>query len=142
MRTTTRILNTAAIAVPLLVEAAFLQRYAQEAASWHWYIHLFAGATLALVLMTGWARRHGRPVRFPLLWILLAHLYAAVPDLLIPENVPHQSWQNVFAGHVASHYLPGRGATWLVVASLALGVYLLTLDKLRRSSPRGAPAPR
>lgn len=84
--------------------------------------------------MTWWARRHARPVRFPLLWILLAHLYAAVPDLLIPENVPHQSWQNVFAGHVASHYIPGGSATWLV-ASLALAGYLLTLDRLPRHSP-------
>ena len=125
-----RIVTVLAVAGPLLVEALFLQRYAAEAASWHWYIHLSAGATLALPLMVIWTRRHRRPVPYPLVWVLAAHLFAAIPDLLIPENVPHQSWQNVFAGHVASHYLPGGSATWLVTASLALAGYLLTLDQL------------
>ena len=130
MRPPNRLLSGLAIAVPLLVEALFLQRYAAEAASWHWYIHLFAGATLALTLMTWWTRRHGRAVRYPLMWILLAHLYAAVPDLLIPENVPHRHWQDVFAGHVASHFLPGGGASWLAIAAVALAAYLLTIDRL------------
>lgn len=121
-----------AVVMPLLVEALFLQRYAAEAASWHWYIHLTAGATLALPLMVLWSRRHHRAVPYPLVWVLLAHLFAAIPDLLIPENIPHQTWQNVFAGHVASHYLPGGGATWLVVVSLALAGYLVTLDRLDR----------
>jgi hypothetical protein len=132
MTTPNRLVSGLAIAVPLLIEALFLQRYAAEAASWHWYVHLFAGATLALVLMTAWSRRHGRAVRFPLVWVVLAHLYAAIPDLLIPENVPHQRWQNVFAGHVAAHYLPGGGATWLTIAALALAGYLLALDRLRQ----------
>jgi len=127
-----RLAATLAVAVPLLLEALFLQRYAAEAASWHWYIHLAAGATLALPLMVLWSRRHHRPVPYPLVWVLLAHLFAAIPDLLIPENVPHQSWQDVFAGHVASHYLPGGGATWLVVVALALVGYLRTLDRLDR----------
>ena len=122
------------IVLPLLAEAAFLQRYAAEAAAWHWYVHLFTGATLALVLMTFWTRRHHRPVPYPLVWIVLAHIYAAVPDLLIPENVPHQHWQDVFVAHVASHYAPGRGATLLAVASLALAGYLLTLDRIHRQA--------
>lgn len=121
-----------AVVGPLLVEAGFLQRYAAEAASWHWYVHLAAGATVALPLMVLWSRRHHRPVPYPLLWLLLAHLYAAIPDLLIPENVPHRGWQDVFAGHVASHYLPGGGATWVAVVSLALAAYLVTVDRLDR----------
>lgn len=132
MRPPTRTLSTLAIALPLAIEGLFLQRYAAESASWHWYVHLCVGATLALALMTWWTLRHRQPVRLPLLWILSAHLYAAVPDLLIPENIPHRHWQDIFAGHVASHFLPGGGATWLAIASLALGGYLFTLDRVGR----------
>jgi len=39
------------IVVPVAVEVWFLGKYAAEAASWHWYVHFFAGATLALILM-------------------------------------------------------------------------------------------
>ncbi|MDQ6748235.1 MAG: hypothetical protein M3010_09060 [Candidatus Dormibacteraeota bacterium] len=130
-RRPTRVLG---VALPLLAEGAFLQRYAAQGAAWHWYIHLFTGATLALLLMAFWTRRHHRPVPYPLVWVVLAHIYAAVPDILIPESIPHQHWQDVFVAHVASHYAPGRGATLLVVASLALGGYLLTLDRTRDQS--------
>lgn len=129
-----RVAVAAGVVLPVAVEVWFLGKYAAEAASWHWYIHFFAGATLALMLMACWSWRHRRPVPFPLAWVLLAHFYAAAPDLVIPENVPHKPWQNVFAGHLASHYLPGRGLSWLVVFAVALGAYLLALD--RRTSPR------
>ncbi len=126
----------AGIAVPVAVEVWFLGKYAAEAASWHWYVHFFAGATLALVLMAWWSWRHRRAVPFPLVWVLLAHFYAAAPDLVIPENIPHKPWQEVFVGHLASHYLPGRGLSWLVVFAVALGGYLRTVDR------RAAPPPR
>jgi len=106
-----------------------LARYAAEDASWHWYIHFLTGASLALVLMTQWSWRHRGPVRLPLAWIVLAHFYSAAPDLVIPENIPHQKWQNAFAGHVASHYLPGRGLMCLVVFAVALGGYLAALER-------------
>jgi len=122
MRRPRHTLTVLAIALPLLAEGLFLQRYAADAVSWHWSVHLCVGATLALTLMTWWAHRPRRPVRFPLLWILLAHLDAVVPDLLMPENVPHQSWQDIFARHVTSH--PAGGASWLAIASLALGAWV------------------
>ncbi len=121
--------SAVAVIAPLAVEIWLLVRYAAEDASWHWYIHFFAGASLALVLMTQWSWRHRRPVRLPLAWIALAHMYSATPDLVIPENIPHQKWQNAFAGHVASHYLPRRGLTWLVVFALSLGGYLAALER-------------
>jgi len=127
----------AGIVVPVAVEVRFLGKYAAEAASWHWYVHFFAGATFALVLMAWWSWRHRRAVSFPLVWVLLAHFYAAAPDLVIPENNPHKPWQEVFLGHLASHYLPGRGLSWLVVFAVALGGYLLILD--RRTAPPRRP---
>lgn len=125
----------AGIAVPVAVEVWFLGKYAAEAASWHWYVHFFAGATLALVLMTWCSWRRRRAVPFPLVWVLLAHFYAAAPDLVISENVPHKPWQEVFVGHLASHYLPGRGVSWLVVFAVALGGYLFTLDRRTATPP-------
>ena len=127
----------AGIVVPIAVEVWFLGKYAAAAASWHWYVHFFAGATCALILMAWWSWRHRRAVSFPLVWILLAHVYAAAPDLVIPENIPHKPWQEVFLGHLASHYLPGRGLSWLVVFAIALGGYLLILD--RRTAPQPRP---
>ena len=123
------------IAVPIAVEVWFLGKYAAEAASWHWYVHFFAGATLALALMTWWSWRHRRAVPFPLVWLVLAHFYAAAPDLVIPENIPHKPWQEVFVGHLASHYLPGRGLSWLVIFAVALAGYLLALDRRTASPP-------
>ena len=125
------------IAAPIVLEVWFLGKYAAQAASWHWYVHFVAGATLALVLMTRWSWHHRRAVPFPLVWLVLAHFYAAAPDLVIPENVPHKPWQEVFVGHLASHYLPGRGLSWLVVFAVALAGYLLALN--RRMAPPLVP---
>jgi len=123
------VLAAVAVVSPLAVELWLLARYAAEDASWHWYIHLFAGASLALVLRTQWSWYHRRPVRLPLAWIVLAHFYSAAPDLVTPENIPHQKWQNVFAGQATSHYLPWRGLMWLVVFAVALGDYLAALER-------------
>lgn len=128
----------AGIVIPVVAEVWFLGKYAAEAASWHWYIHFFAGATVVLVVMTWWSWRHRRAVPLPLEWVLLAHFFAAAPDLVIPENIPHKPWQEVFVGHLASHYLPGRGLSWLVVFAAALAGYLLTLARRTTSSPPGA----
>lgn len=129
----------AGIVLPIVAEVWFLGKYAAEAASWHWYIHFFAGATVALVAMTWWSWRRRRTVPFPLAWVLLAHFFAAAPDLVIPENIPHQPWQEVFVGHLASHYMPGRELSWLVVFAAALAGYLLTLARRTTPPPVGAP---
>ncbi len=123
-----------AVGVPIAVELWFLGKYASEAASWHWFVHFFAGATLALIVMSWWSWRKRRPVPAPLVWVLLAHLFAAAPDLVIPESVPHQPWQNVFVGHLATHYLPGRGLSWLVIFAVALAGYLLVISDRRMAS--------
>lgn len=122
---------TCGIVVPVAVEAAFFWQYSTHAATWHWYIHFFAGGTMALVLMGFWTWRNQRPAPFPLVWLLLAHAYAAIPDLLIPEHIPHQHWMDVFVGHVASHYLPGGDVTWLAIFALALAAYLATIQRAR-----------
>ena len=127
----------AGIVVPVAAEVWFLGKYAAEAASWHWYIHFFAGASVALVVMTWWSWRHRRAVPFPLGWVLLAHFFAAAPDLVIPENIPHKPWQEVFVGHLASHYLPGRGLSWLVLFAAALAGYLVTLARRTTPPPPG-----
>lgn len=126
------------ILLPLAVEVWFLGRYSSKAATWHWYVHLFAGATLALTLMTRWSWRRRRPVPFPLIWVLLAHFYSAAPDLVIPENIPHKPWQDVLVAHLASHYLPGRGIGWLALFAAALAGYLASVDRSQRL-PRVRP---
>ena len=129
----------AGIVVPVAAKVWFLGRYASDAASWHWYIHFFAGASIALVVMTWWSWRRRRAVPFPLGWVLLAHCFTAAPVLVIPENISHEPCQEVFVGHLASHYLPGRGLSWLVVFAAVLAGYLFTVARRTTPPPPGTP---
>jgi len=52
------------------------------------------------------------------------------PDLLFAGGVAHQRWMDVFLGHNASHFVPGRNLTWFVVFLLAFGAHLLVLARL------------
>ncbi len=70
-----------------------------------------------------------RPVA--LVWVLLGHMYAMFPDLLFRAGTAHFRWMNVFLGHLSSHFVWGRNATWYVVFLACLGLYLLVVDRLR-----------
>ncbi len=89
----------------------------------------FVGASAALVVMAVLVTIRRRPVPWPWAWVVLAHIYAMFPDLLIIPHIPHEHWMNVFLGHVAVHYVPGEDWTWYGVFLVALAAYLIALDR-------------
>jgi len=126
----------------VVVEILLYRRYQQGDGTFHYFTHLFAGASFALVLMTLAARRWGRPVRLPLLAVLAGHLFAMAPDILYIESVAHARWMDVFVAHNTSHFLPGRNISWYVVFLAAMTLYLVTAPSGRRQDPRSGPGPR
>lgn len=117
------------------VEALLYLSYRGHDARFHWLTHFFVGASFALVLMALRTWRTGQPVRLPLLWLLLAHLYAMFPDFLFSFGIAHYPWMELFLGHVSSHFVLGRNLGWLAVFAAALGAYLVTLDRAARRDP-------
>lgn len=122
-----------ACVVAIFVEVLLYLSYRAHDARFHWLTHFLVGASAAFLVMAVWSWIARRPARLPVVWLLLAHLYAMVPDLLFGAGVPHYSWMEVFLGHIASHSVPGRNATWLVVFAAALATYLFVLDLRVRS---------
>ncbi len=116
----------------VVVEVLLYLSYRGHDARFHWLTHVLVGASFALALMTLNSWRTRRPTRFPLVWPLLAHLYAMMPDFLFGLGVPHYRWMEVFLGHISSHFIPGQNFTWLAVFAVALAGYLLTLDRTAR----------
>ena len=80
------------------------------------------------------ARRSGRPVPFPLLWLILGHAVAMFPDFLFEAGIAHRRWMDVFLGHLSTHFIPGRNWTWCGIFLLALATYLWILSSF---GPRG-----
>ncbi|HET7488438.1 MAG TPA: hypothetical protein VFJ85_10960 [Acidimicrobiales bacterium] len=120
-----------AAVVVVLVEAGLFASYRGHDARFHWFTHFFVGASAALVAMGVVALRTRRPVPLPLLWVLLGHLYAMAPDLAFTGGVAHSRWMDVFLGHIATHFVPGRNLLWYAVFLASLGFYLAVLDHLR-----------
>lgn len=127
-------------AVGVLAEAGLYLSYRDKDARFHWFTHFLLGAGVALVVMAIAAWRTGRPVRFPLLWLVVGHLVAMFPDFLFQLGVAHERWMDVFLLHVSSHFVPGGNWTWLVAFLVALAAYLVTCDRLA-ASPRSASPP-
>ena len=121
-------------AAAALVEVALYLSYRHHDGRFHWFTHFFIGASAALLVMTIVAVRTRRPVPYPLVGIVLGHLFAMFPDFLFEAGTAHYRWMDVFLGHLTSHFVPGRNWTWYVVFLVALGAYLATLDRLRPSA--------
>ena len=51
------------------------------------------------------------------------------PDFLFAGGVAHRRWMNVFLGHLATHFIPGRNLTWYLIFVVCLGSYLFVLDR-------------
>ncbi len=86
------------------------------------------------MMAVAWRRQ--RPVRYPLVWPLLGHLFAMAPDLLFTAGAAHQRWMDVFLGHISTHSVWGRNLTWCAVFLAAFAGYLAVLDRIRvRSEP-------
>ena len=115
--------------VPIVIEIELLRTYLAHDGVYHWFTHYFVGASVALAAMAVVTLRRRRAVAYPLVWILIGHLYAGLPDLFFMDSVPHQRWQDIFFAHVSSHFVPGRNLTWAVIFSLALGGYLFAVDR-------------
>ncbi len=111
------------------VELALYLSYRGHDARFHWFTHLFVGASTALVVMTAVTLRTRRPLPYPLVWPVLGHLFAMTPDLAFSGGVAHQRWMDVFLGHVSSHFVPGRNVTWYAVFLASLALYLAAVDR-------------
>ncbi|MGH9013027.1 MAG: hypothetical protein ACRDZ1_03685 [Acidimicrobiia bacterium] len=118
----------------VVVEIGLYLSYRGHDARFHWFTHFFIGASAALLVMTVVALRVLRPVPLPLVWVLVGHVFAMFPDFLFRAGTAHHRWMNVFLGHLASHFVPGRNLTWYVVFLACLGLYLVVVDRLRPTS--------
>lgn len=109
----------------IAAEAVLFWFYLGHGSAFHWFTHFYAGASFALLTMAvlGFVRH---PLRRPLLWVFLTHLFAAIPDALFAAGIPHARWMDVFLLHVSSHFIPGRNWTWYAVFLVTLGLYLWT----------------
>ena len=115
----------------VLAEVGLYASYRGHDARFHWFTHFFVGASVALIVMAVVAARNRRPPPLPLVWILLAHVVAMLPDFLFTAGVAHARWMDVFLGHISTHFVPGRNLTWFVVFLVVLGAYLAVLVRLR-----------
>lgn len=123
-----------ACSVAIFVEVLLYLSYRAHDARFHWLTHVLVGGSTAFLLMAAWSWTTRRPARLPIVWLLLGHLYAMVPDLLFRAGVAHYPWMEIFLGHIASHMVPGRNMTWLVIFAAALAVYFFVLDRRARNS--------
>jgi hypothetical protein len=106
-------------------EIALYSSYRHHDARFHWFLHFFVGASVALLGMSAVAWRTRKAVRFPLIWILIGHLVAMAPDLLFYAfSIIHRGWMDVFLWHIGAHFIPGRNWTWYGVFVASLAIYL------------------
>ena len=118
-------------------EGLLFLSYERREASFHWFIHYFAGAVFALLAMSIYTSINKRPIRLPLLWLLTAHLIAMMPDFMFSIlKIAHARWMDIFMLHVSSHFIPGRNATWYVLFLLSLGTYLITVYLVQNNASR------
>ncbi len=111
------------------LEVYLYAAYRGHEARFHWFTHFFVGASLALLIMAAVAAHTRRPVRYPLLWPIVGHLVAMVPDFLFTAGYAHERWMDIFLGHLSTHFVPGRNVTWFVVFLASLGLYLVVLER-------------
>lgn len=114
----------------VVAELGLYASYASHDARFHWATHFLVG----LLLTALWQSVHllvaARPARGQLATILGFHLWAMWPDLLFRVGVPHYRWMDWLAlGHVHVHYLPGGDTSWLILALLAVGGYVVLLTR-------------
>lgn len=118
----------------VLVEAGLYVSYGAHDARFHWATHFLVGGTAALAAMAVFAAVTRRPARRAPVWILLAHLFAMLPDFVFEAGYPHEWWMDVFLLHIRSHFVPGRNLFWLATFLAALATYLAVLDQRVRGA--------
>ena len=122
-------------AVVVVVEAYLFSRYRALGAEFHFWLHGLFGAALgvgALTVVGLIRRKQPKPV-----WTagLAGHLYSAFPDVLfLAVGVLHYLWMDVFAFHIALHFIPAPLITMFVVFALTLAAWALATAAKRRAS--------
>ena len=116
----------------VVVEVGLYLSYRGHDARFHWFTDFFVGASVALVAMALVTARTRRRVPYPLVWPLLAHLFAMAPDLIFVGGIAHRRWMDLFLGHISTHFVPERNLTWYAVFLASLGVYVLALGRWAR----------
>lgn len=136
---------TVQLVVLVVAEVLLFASYGAHDAQFHWATHFLVGLAFASWWCLVRLLLSGAPgPRFLLMTVLGFHLYAMLPDLLFRGGVPHYRWMDVFLGHVAAHYVPGRDLTWFVVAALSSGLFVAALTawlRARRAEARSGMAP-
>lgn len=108
-----------------LMEMMLYLSYRQNDGRFHWFLHFFVGASVALLGMAIFTFVSGRIVPVVPLWMVTGHLIAMFPDVLWQFLItPHEPWMDVFLGHISAHFVPGRNWTWYVVFLICLALYL------------------
>lgn len=98
--------------------------YQEHDGLFHWFLHFFAGSSAALLTMAVITVRLGWVIPHPLVWIFASHLIAILPDILWNFRLAtHQPWMDLFLGHIATHFIPGRNWTWYAIFLASLAVY-------------------
>lgn len=117
----------------ILVELVLFNSYHNSDANFHWFTHFFVGAIFALLIMTAFTTIRRRPSKLPLLWILLAHLFAMFPDIQFSiSHVAHnENYDDYFLLHIHSHFIPGRNISWYILTMFSFGLYLTALHKVQ-----------
>lgn len=110
-------------------EAAILAVYWRPDSLFHWSIHFLVGLTTAAVWNLTVLLLLDRPAPGQLASILVLHLIAMAPDILFGFEVPHYAWMDLFLGHISVHYTPGQDRTWLAIALLTTGLYVILLSR-------------
>lgn len=116
-------------ALIVLAEVYLVVAYQRFHALWHYWLHGLIGAGLGVaVLVIASALRRRRPSTAGI-WAAaaLGHLFSAFPDVLfLQAGVLHAAWMDVFAGHIAVHFLAAPLAvSFAIFAAGLLGVPLL-----------------
>lgn len=118
--------NVVTTGAVVLVEGYLFWRYRQLGAEFHFWLHALFGAAIGVAAATGWALvRRQRPRA---VWGagFAGHVYSAFPDaLFLTAGILHYLWMDVFAFHIAIHFIPAPLVTMLGVFALTLLAWLL-----------------
>lgn len=139
----------------IAIEVVLIRQYVVRGTAWHGLVHSFLGLGAGLAVAALVSAGTGRPTR-GLGWAAAGQLVSVTPDLLYSlGDVPHRSWMDLFAGHLAVHtawapllltfgfFLAAGWAWWLASgagfvrtgAVLALGAAAVVVVALVRADP-------
>lgn len=115
------------------IEIVLLSRYVSAGDSTHFFLHLLVGVNVALLLFMA-AHLFKRRLRHFILWAFGLHQYAMLPDYLYQAGYRHETWMNLFLGHVALDDLPYK--IWVMLGFLVI-LAVMNMKNWLDSTPRG-----